>query len=70
MCIRDSLCGASEAELTALTRYAEAFGLLFQATDDLLDVTGDAAEVGKTLGKDATSGKLTCISVYLSLIHI
>lgn len=58
------LCGASEAELTALTRYAEAFGLLFQATDDLLDVVGDAAEVGKTLGKDEKSGKLTCVSVY------
>ena len=58
------LCGASEAELEALSRYASAFGLLFQATDDLLDVLGDAAEVGKTLGKDEKSGKLTCISVY------
>ena len=58
------LCGASEEDLSALTRYAEAFGLLFQATDDLLDVVGDAAEVGKTLGKDEKSGKLTCVSVY------
>ena len=58
------LCGASEAELEALSQYASAFGLLFQATDDLLDVLGDAAEVGKTLGKDEKSGKLTCISVY------
>lgn len=58
------LCGASEMELAALSRYASAFGLLFQATDDLLDVVGDAAEVGKTLGKDEKSGKLTCISVY------
>ena len=29
-----------------------------------LDVVGDAAEVGKTLGKDEKSGKLTCVSVY------
>ena len=58
------LCGASEAALDALTRYARAFGLLFQATDDLLDVTGTVDNMGKTLGKDAESGKLTCVSVY------
>lgn len=58
------LCGASESQLDALTAYGEAFGLLFQATDDLLDVCGSAEEVGKTLGKDADSGKLTCISAY------
>ena len=34
------LCGASETELEALSQYASAFGLLFQATDDLLDVLG------------------------------
>lgn len=58
------LCGADGAALDALTRYGEAFGLLFQATDDLLDVTGDGNDMGKTLGKDAESGKLTCISAY------
>ena len=58
------LAGASQEEIDALGRYGEAFGILFQATDDLLDVEGDAAQVGKTLGKDAESGKLTCISVY------
>ncbi len=58
------LCGADAQALHALSEYGEAFGLLFQATDDLLDVSGDAAVVGKTLGKDAKSGKLTCISVY------
>jgi geranylgeranyl pyrophosphate synthase len=47
-----------------LTDYGNAFGLLFQATDDLLDVVGTAEEMGKTLGKDAASGKLTCISAY------
>ena len=58
------LCGGEEAALRALTEYGRAFGLLFQATDDLLDVIGDAGSVGKTLGKDAESGKLTCISAY------
>ena len=58
------LCGAGAEAVEALTEYGSAFGLLFQATDDLLDVAGDAAEVGKTLGKDEKSGKLTCISVY------
>lgn len=58
------LCGADEKVLDALTRYGSAFGLLFQATDDLLDVVGDQASMGKTLGKDADSGKLTCVSAY------
>ena len=58
------LCGADDDTLEALTRYGLAFGLLFQATDDLLDVVGDQANMGKTLGKDAESGKLTCVSAY------
>jgi len=58
------LCGAGEDDLEALTRYGRAFGLLFQATDDLLDVVGSQADMGKTLGKDAQSGKLTCVSAY------
>ena len=58
------LCDAAEEDLAALTAYGRAFGLLFQATDDLLDVTGTTQDMGKTLGKDAASGKLTCISAY------
>ncbi len=58
------LCGAREDDAKALADYGRAFGLLFQATDDLLDVTGTQADMGKTLGKDAESGKLTCISAY------
>ena len=58
------LCVASEAKIEALTAYGRAFGLLFQATDDLLDVVGSAEDMGKTLGKDAASGKLTCVSAY------
>jgi len=58
------ICGAGDGQIEALEAYGRAFGLLFQATDDLLDVLGDAQEMGKTLGKDAASGKLTCISAY------
>ena len=57
------LAEASAEQLEALGAYGRAFGLLFQATDDLLDVIGMAAEVGKTLGKDAESGKLTCVTL-------
>lgn len=58
------LCGADDADLLALTAYGRAFGLLFQATDDLLDVTGTQENMGKTIGKDEKEGKLTCIAVH------
>ena len=56
--------GADEALLHALSRFGEAYGLLFQITDDLLDVTGDFAAMGKTLGKDAAEQKLTYVTFY------
>lgn len=56
---------APESEqMHALTGYGLHFGLLFQAVDDILDVVGDQALVGKTLGKDAESGKLTYVTLY------
>lgn len=55
---------ASARELEAVTRYAAALGLLFQITDDLLDVTATAADLGKTPGKDARSRKATYVAVY------
>ncbi len=58
------LAGAAQDDIDALGRYGDAFGRLFQATDDLLDVIGDTAEMGKTLGKDAQQGKLTMIAMY------
>ncbi|MFO0851264.1 MAG: polyprenyl synthetase family protein [Gemmataceae bacterium] len=42
-----------------IDRYAAAFGLAFQVTDDLLDVEGSAESAGKRVGKDAARGKLT-----------
>lgn len=50
---------ASESDAEAVTRYALDLGLLFQITDDLLDVTASAADLGKTPGKDARSQKAT-----------
>jgi len=55
---------ANEHELTAITRYASHLGLLFQITDDLLDVTATAADLGKTPGKDVQSRKATYPALY------
>lgn len=62
-------CGAIIAEarpeqLQAISEYAAQLGLLFQITDDLLDVTATAEALGKTPGKDARSNKATYASAY------
>src|SRR5215217_8085391 len=51
--------GAREEELAAVTNYGTHLGLLFQITDDFLDVTATAEDLGKTPGKDARSHKAT-----------
>jgi geranylgeranyl diphosphate synthase type II len=58
------VAGASDDELAAITDYATNLGLLFQITDDLLDVTATAADLGKTPGKDARSRKATYPALY------
>lgn len=50
---------ASEAQLAALDHYADALGLAFQVHDDVLDVIGDTATLGKQSGADAAHGKAT-----------
>lgn len=55
--------GADESVRQALSRYAQAIGLLFQITDDILDVEGDQELVGKTLGKDSAAHKSTFVSL-------
>lgn len=52
----------AEADTAPLSNYASAVGLAFQIADDILDVTGDAATVGKAIGKDARAGKATFVS--------
>ncbi|KMK66456.1 polyprenyl synthetase family protein [Puniceibacterium sp. IMCC21224] len=51
------------ADIAPLGAYASALGLAFQITDDILDVEGDAATVGKAVGKDADAGKATFVSL-------
>jgi geranylgeranyl diphosphate synthase type II len=51
--------GGNRAEVTRLTQYGEKFGLAFQVTDDLLDVEGEVAEMGKAPGMDEKRRKAT-----------
>jgi geranylgeranyl diphosphate synthase type II len=50
---------ADKSLLDRLDTYGRCFGLVFQITDDLIDVEGNAADAGKGVGKDAARGKLT-----------
>ncbi len=50
-------------DTNALGRYARALGLAFQIADDILDIEGCAATVGKAVGKDADAGKATFVSL-------
>ena len=49
---------------TPLEQYASEIGLVFQIVDDVLDVTSDAATLGKPIGSDAENGKTTFVSLY------
>jgi len=51
--------GAGARALTALSRYGERIGLAFQIMDDILDVEGTAAELGKAVNNDRSKGKAT-----------
>ncbi|MBL27032.1 MAG: farnesyl-diphosphate synthase [Rhodospirillaceae bacterium] len=57
------LARAREEDRHALQFYAHDLGLAFQIADDLLDVEGDATEVGKGVNKDAERGKATFVSM-------
>ncbi len=57
------LGGASKGQLLALTDYAEHFGLAFQITDDILDVTGDETLIGKPVGSDVRNDKSTYVTL-------
>ena len=58
------LAGASEAATLPYTRFADELGVLFQIVDDILDVTGSDAELGKPHGSDERHGKLTYVSLF------
>ena len=61
-----TLAGASDAALAAGREYGFHLGIAFQMVDDLLDLEGDPAQLGKNTGMDAAQGKLTwpaCVGV-------
>lgn len=57
------LAGSDDKTIHALTTYATAMGLMFQITDDLLDLEGNSQAVGKTLHKDGAAHKSTFVSM-------
>jgi farnesyl diphosphate synthase len=56
--------GATASQIAAVERWATDIGLAFQIVDDILDVEGDAAALGKTAGKDAAGDKPTYTSLF------
>ena len=57
------LSGADEIPLDAVASYGAALGAAFQIADDILDVVGDEAEIGKPVGSDAALNKTTYVSL-------
>jgi farnesyl diphosphate synthase len=55
---------ADAVQLTAFQAYGQALGAAFQIADDLLDIEGDAAQLGKATGKDTARGKGTLVSLW------
>lgn len=58
------LANAGKRKLYALTRYGENIGLAFQIIDDILDVRGDSAMLGKSTGSDERKKKVTYPALY------
>ena len=58
------IAGADDETLNCITEFAKNFGLAFQVADDILDEISTFEQMGKTLGKDKQSGKLTYVSLY------
>lgn len=56
--------GGAAGAIAAVDEYGRHLGLAFQIVDDILDVEGDAKDLGKTAGKDARAGKPTYPSTY------
>ena len=55
---------ACSRDIEKLDSFSSHYGLLFQITDDILDVTGDSSTIGKTVGKDEKEGKYTFVTCF------
>lgn len=58
------LCCPNEEQINAVKAFGDDLGLIFQLTDDILDVVGKQENIGKTPGKDAIQNKTTFVSIY------
>jgi geranylgeranyl diphosphate synthase type II len=58
------MAGAGETVIRAVEEYGRHLGLAFQIVDDILDVEGEAKDLGKTAGKDAKAGKPTYPAIH------
>ena len=58
------MAGASKAECETVERMAAAIGLAFQIQDDILDIEGNEAELGKPLHSDEENGKVTYVTLH------
>lgn len=58
------IAGADEETIENFDNFAKKFGLAFQIYDDIMDEISSFEELGKTIGKDKSSGKLTYVSLY------
>lgn len=58
------IAGSSAGDRQRLRSFGEKIGLAFQLADDLLDLTADAATMGKATGKDAARGKGTLVALH------
>lgn len=59
------ICGASDQDEAALAAYGMHLGTAFQIIDDVLDYSGDAETIGKSLGDDLAEGKPTLPLIYV-----
>ena len=59
-----TMAGADQATIDAVAAFGREIGLAFQIVDDILDVEGTSADLGKTAGKDAAAGKPTYPSLF------
>ena len=64
ICSGAKLAGASKEQLAILDEFAAAYGLVFQITDDILDVEGSFEDLGKPIGSDARNDKVTYVSKF------